>query len=306
MHILLTGATGLLGSAFARAAERRGHRVTGIVHTTPPTEDVPLDRSVTGDLTDANWVLQQVLDLFPEVIVNAAAISRPAACETAPEASQALNVDLPEQLAQLAHHLSARFLHISTDMVFDGERGDYSPDDTPAPNCLYGWQKLKAENATIERAPDFATILRLPILTGNSPGGRRSLHENLFASWSKGENTRLFRDEVRQPCLADNAAEVMVELCERDDTLGIGHWAGAEKLTRWEIGERLVRHFNLPENLIEPASSAEDAAGQRRPANLTFDISGLRSKLKTRPQTFEEQLDTLIIPPAAREWFHAL
>ncbi len=306
MHIFLTGATGLLGSAFARAAKRRGHRVTGVVHRTPLPEDVPLDQCLTGDLTDQSWTLQTVLDLFPDAIVNAAAVAQAADCEANPELSQALNVALPTQLAQLAHHFSAKLLHVSTDMVFDGERGNYSPVDEPAPTCLYGWQKLEAEKAVIQRAPDFATVLRLPLLNGNTANGTRSLHERLFAAWIKGEKPGLYREEMRQPCLVDNAAKVMVELCERNDFLGIRHWAGAEPLSRWEIGQKIVRHFNLPEDLIRPVSRRDDPAAQKRPADLTFDITSLKSKLKTRPQPFEDQLDPLIIPPAAREWYHSL
>ncbi len=306
MHILLTGATGLMGSAFARVAKRRGHRVTGVVHRTQPPADSPLDQVVNGDLTDDTWVLETVLDLFPEAIVNAAAVSEPARCESEPETAQAMNVALPTQLAQLAHHLSARFIHLSTDMVFDGERGDYSPVDAPSPASLYGWQKLESEKAVVQRAPDFATVLRLPLLNGNSPGGRRSLHEKLFAAWSRGETVRLYEDEIRQPCLADNAAEVIMELCERNDFIGLRHWAGAEALSRWEIGRRILEHFNLPDHLIKPASRRDSEAGRRRPARLTFDVTSLRSKLKARAQPFEDQLEPLIIPPDTRAWYHAL
>ncbi len=306
MHIFLTGVAGLAGSAFARAAKRRGHTITGVIHKTPPPDDLPIDNTLEGDLTDRNWVFQTVLDRFPDALVNAAAISEAGECEANPETSQSLNVDLPAHLAQLAHHLSALFLHLSTDMVFDGERGNYSPADSPSPPNLYGWQKTEAEKAVLKQAPSFALVLRLSLLNGNSTTGRRSAHEKLFASWAGGETARLYTDEIRQPCLAENAAEVMVELCERNDLLGIHHWAGAERLSRWDFGRKIVRHFNLPESLIEPASRLDYKQGRQRPANLTFDLSGLRTKLKTRPQTVEEQLESLVVPPPAREWFHSL
>jgi dTDP-4-dehydrorhamnose reductase len=306
MHIFLTGVTGLLGSAFARAAKRRGHTITAVVHTAPLPVGVSVDRIIEGDLTDHKGVLREVLDVFPQALVNTAAISAPADCEANPENAQALNVGLPAQLAQLAHHLSAPLVHVSTDMVFDGERGNYAPTDAPAPANLYGWQKLEAEKAVVKAAPDFATVLRLTLLNGNTPGGRRSVHESLFASWARGEVPKLYTDEIRQPCLADNAAEVLVELCERDGFAGIRHWAGAERLSRWEIGRRILKHFNLPADLIEPVSRRDSPEGRKRPPDLTLDITTLRSKLKTRPQSFDEQLDPLVVPPPARDWYHSL
>ncbi len=306
MHILVTGATGLLGNAFLRAARRRGHTLTALVHRTPLPEATPVDRVLEGDLTDRNWVLREVLDTFPQALVNAAAVSSVAACEAEPERAQALNVEAPALLAQLAHHLSAPLVQVSTDMVFDGERGDYAPTDPPAPANLYGWQKLEAEKAVVKAAPDFATVLRLTLLNGNSPDGRRSLHEKLFGAWSRGEEVRLYTDEIRQPCLADNAAEVLVELCERGDLTGIRHWAGADRLGRWEIGRRILEHFHLPESLIGAVSRRDSPQGRKRPPDLTLDTGTLRSKLKTRPQTFGEQLEALAVPPPAREWYHSL
>ncbi len=306
MHIFLTGITGLTGSAFARAAKRRGHTITAVVHRTPIPDDIAADQILEGDLRNQNWVLQEVLDKFPQVLVNAAAVSSPAACVADPETSQALNVDLPAQLAQLAHHLSARFLHLSSDTVFDGERGNYAPTDEPGPTTLYGWQKLEAEKAVMKNAPDFATVLRLPLLNGNSPAGDRSVHEKLFARWSRGETVRLHEDELRQPCLADNAAEVLVELCEREDFHGIRHWAGAEPVSRWELGQRIIKHFNLPENLVERVSRRDSAEGQNRPADLTLNCTSLKAKLRTQPQSLDEQFAPLIIPHAARKWYHSL
>lgn len=223
MTILLAGASGLVGSAFARAATRRGHRVTGLVGSFPgDIEGLHAQRRI--DLADDAATTSAVLDVFPQAIVNCAAISVPEQCEKQPAVAQALNVRLPATLARLAHHLSARLVHLSSEQVFDGARATpYRANDPVSPINLYGRQKLESERAVHDAAAGFAVTIRAPLLMGNSAAGRRSLHERLLADWAAGKTATLFIDEFRQPCTAENLAEVIVELCERTDVRGVNH-----------------------------------------------------------------------------------
>ena len=99
MRIFLTGASGLVGSAFARASARRGHTVTGIVGNF--SGDVPgLSSRRPLDLTDESVLSSALLDVFPDAIVNCAAVSEPATVDQDPARAQALNVALPAALAR--------------------------------------------------------------------------------------------------------------------------------------------------------------------------------------------------------------
>jgi dTDP-4-dehydrorhamnose reductase len=309
MRIFLTGASGLVGAAFARAAARRGHEVLGIVGRHPGAlEGVASQRAL--DLTDAGALAAAVLDAFPEAIVNCAAISEMAACDADPARADALNVALPAQLAQLAHHVSARLVHISSEQVFDGaQTRPYRISDPVNPINLYGRQKLAGERAVLAAAAEFAAVVRAPLLMGDSPGGRRGLHERLMLGWAGGRTARLYTDELRQPCTAENLAEVLLELAERGDLRGVFHWAGAELVSRHELGRRIRGHFKLPDGRapIEAVTRADtpDAAAQRQPC-LALDLAPLAGRLKTRPQTLAEQLAGLKVPPPCREWYLAL
>lgn len=305
MVVYLTGATGLAGAAIAEAFARRGHKVIGVAFESESTSPAVAEW-LRFDLGDEDQVIHSLLDRFPEVIVNAAAISSPAACDENPEKSRKLNVQLPIALARIAHHLSARLIHLSTDMVFDGKSGHYAPDSPTAPTSLYGRQKLEAEREILSRAPEFGTIIRTTLLMGDSPGGRRSVHEKLFEKWASGEKARLFDDELRQPCLAENLAEVVLEIAERNDLFGIFHWAGADELSRFEIGKRILEYFKLPPDLIERTSLRDDPEFADRPANLTLDTSALSGKLKTQLLPFEEQLKRLKVPVPFRSWYNSL
>lgn len=307
MKILLTGASGLVGAAFAESASRRGHHVVGVVGRA--AFSIPgLAEKRSLDLSDPAAVTSLALEVFPDAIVNCAAVSESAQCEADPARSQQLNVVLPATLARLAHHLSARVVHVSTEQVFDGEAPPYTVKSPTRPRSLYGRQKLESEKQVHAAAPEFAVTLRAPLLTGNSPSGLRSLHERLFADWAAGKTPKLYRDEIRQPCTASNLAEAMCELCERHDFRGVFHWAGAEALSRAEMGKRIRARFKLaPEAApIAELSRAEDPAGLRRPADLSLDSKPLAGALKTPLETFDAQLDQLIVPPPVRAWFMAL
>jgi len=300
MRIIITGASGLAGNAFLQEAARRRHEVIAV----SGSREANLPPGVRGgqiDLSETAEIEGLVLEEFPDIIVNCAAVSSPAAVEAQPELAEKVNVAAPRHLAMLANHLSARFYQISTDMVFDGVDGPFRSTDTPNPRDLYGQLKLLAERETLKFGKEFATVLRVGIITGNSPGGERSLHERLFKQWAEGKTTPLFTNEIRQPLAVENLAEALAELCERPSLHGIFHWAGVDRLSRYEIGQRILRRFGLPENLIEPVKAGDD-----RPLDLRLELQPLLSKLRTPPMRFEDQLSRMQVPPLCRAWFAAM
>lgn len=293
MKILLTGASGLLGNACAEVAVRRGHTVVALSSNRKATAD-GIARNVQIDARELEPITELILELWPDVIINCAAISSPADVDANPELAEKINVALPRHLSQLSTHLNARFLHVSTDMVFDGQsETPYSSTDTPNPTNLYGQTKLMAEREILEHNSEDPVVLRIPILTGNSPYRRRSVHEKLLGAIARGEKPKLFSDEIRQPCSASNVAEVLIELSERRDLHGIFHWAGKDVMSRFEMAQRILRHFGLPLDSVQSVSKNDDKQFAGRPTNLTFDLHPIVSKLKTKPVTFAEQLDEL-------------
>jgi dTDP-4-dehydrorhamnose reductase len=306
MRIFLTGASGLVGAAFARAAARQGHAVTGIVGSF--TGELPglLSRR-TVNLGDEAALTAVLLEVLPDAIVNCAAVSEPAAVEQDPTLSQALNVALPTALARFAKRQKTRFIHISSEQAFDGARTTpYTITDATSPINLYGRQKVASEQAVHTIAAEFTATVRAPLLMGNSPSGKRSTHERMFTDWAAGKTALLFSDEFRQPCTADNLAAVLLELCERRDVLGLLQWAGAELLSRHALGLALREHFKLtPERapITAVTRTEKPEAARTRQAHLALDLNPLTSILKTRPQTLAEQLAELCVPPAWRAWY---
>ncbi|WP_309387539.1 dTDP-4-dehydrorhamnose reductase family protein [Cerasicoccus frondis] len=300
MKIIVTGASGLTGAAFLREAARRKHDIIAVSNT----REAPLPPKTVGrqmDLSSLVEIEALILEEFPDIIVNCAAISNPASVDANPELAEKINVALPRHLAMLSNHLSARFYHLSTDMVFDGMEGPYRTTDAPSPRNLYGQTKLLAEREVLKFGKEFATVLRIAILTGNSPGGARSVHEKLFQQWAEGKRTPLFTNEIRQPLSVDNLADVLAELCERPNLHGIFHWAGPDEISRYEMGKRILERFGLPEDLIEPVEAPAD-----RPLDLRLNLHPLASKLRTPSRCYDQQVADMEVPPLCRAWHAAM
>jgi dTDP-4-dehydrorhamnose reductase len=298
MKILLTGASGLVGGTFARLAAAAGHIVIGTVGRWP-TPLTGLVRQITLDLQDGPTVDALVRTERPDCIVNAAAISEPAECEAKPDLAWRLNVALPGHLARAARETDARLIHLSTEQVFDGTHPPYAVGDIRRAINLYARHKVEAEDVVLAAAPERTVVLRLPLLMGNSPGGHRSVHERLLMLWASGKPAKLYLDEIRQTCTADSVARAMVEICARPRLHGPLHWAGAEPVSRLEIGRRVREHFGLTEArapIIAVARQDDPATAASRQADLSLDLQPLAGLLSTRPQTFDEALAELKLP----------
>jgi dTDP-4-dehydrorhamnose reductase len=303
MRLVVIGASGLLGREVVRAAVRRGHAVLAVGSTRPPSvpPGVETARLAAGDLAGAERL---VLDRFPDGVINAAALSDVGVCERELGLARQANIELPGRLAQLANHVGARFIHLSTDMVFDGTRGPYRSTDTPAPLNVYARTKLEGEEAVMAAGRHGACVVRSTPILGNTPGGDRTPHERLFLDWKAGKVARLFTEEVRQPVSSPNLAEVCVELAERGNLSGIFHWGGSEAVTRLELGERIARRFGLdPAGLVQGVSYADVPGLPARPRDLSVELHPLAGKLRTRPQRLDEILDGLEVPRGCEDWW---
>jgi dTDP-4-dehydrorhamnose reductase len=305
MRLLVLGASGLLGREVVRAAVRRGHRVVALGGSREPSAPPGTEtgRLAHGDLAAMErWVL----DRFPEGVINASAMADVGACERDPEGARLANATLPGRLAQLAHHVGARLVHVSTDMVFDGSRAPYRSTDPAAPVNAYGRTKLEGEVAVMEAGGHGACVVRSTPILGNTPEGDRTVHERLFLDWRAGKVAGLFAEEVRQPVSVTNLADACVELAERDNLSGIFHWGGRDALTRHEMGVRIARRFGLdPEGLVRPVSYADIPNLPPRPRDLSVELRPLEGKLRTQPAGFEEILAELEVPRGCEDWWRA-
>ena len=302
MKVALFGASGLLGWSIYQELKRRGFKTCPYFKESKP--DVSFAELRVLNLSDDSKVTRELLDLWPDAIINCAAISSPDTVNQDPVTAKRINVDAAERLAEISSHLGARFIHISSDMVFEGRQQPYRSTDIPNPLSEYGLQKLESEKKVLSAIGENFVILRITLINGNSPKANRSPHERILESIRKKSPINLFDDEFRQPCSADNVASVVVELLERPNLNGLFHWAGSEIISRYELGLRILERFGFSSNFITKDSLKESLLKVgRRPAKLTFELSPLAGKIKTKPESVAEQLEGLKVPNNLFKWY---
>jgi dTDP-4-dehydrorhamnose reductase len=195
-----------------------------------------------------------------------------------------INAGVTQQLAELCS--AARLVFFSTDLVFDGQRGNYREDDPPNPLMVYAETKVEAER--IVRANPRHLVVRTSLNFGHSPTGDRAFNEEMLQAWRAGQTLRLFVDEFRAPIAAVETAKAVLDLTAAGCT-GIFHVAGSEGLSRWQIGQLLAARYPEVHPKLEPAS-AKEFSGTPRPPDVTLNCAKAETVLGRRLPSFSEWL----------------
>jgi dTDP-4-dehydrorhamnose reductase len=245
-RLLVTGGNGSLGRRVMLRAAAAGWEATGTYLSAPAAT-----ATVRLDIRDAAQVRQVVARLRPDAIVHAAA-------------GRDRN-DWPATADGAAHVALAaagiRLVHVSSDAIFSGRLGEYDEEALPDPVYAYGAAKAAAETAV--RAIDpAAAIVRTSLIMGDGRGAHELLTHDLIAGRVCGA---LFTDEIRKPVHVDDLADALLELAA-GDYAGVLNVAGADAVSRYELGVLVARRDGLDPAAIPAASLA--ALGLSRPADL--------------------------------------
>ncbi|MBI3160580.1 MAG: SDR family oxidoreductase [Chloroflexi bacterium] len=273
-RVLITGASGLLGLNLAIEAQRAGHTVFGVTGS----RQVALEgvRMMQADLLDGTARARMWEAAAPEWVVHCAALADLEACEREPERAQALNADLPGTLAAEAKAAGARFVHISTDAVFDGERGDYTEEDAPNPLSVYAETKLAGEGAVASANP--AALVARVNLFGWSLSGQRSLGEFFVNGLRAGAPLKGFTDVYFSPLLVNDLAGLLFQMFEKD-LHGLYHVLSRDSMSKYAFGVRIAELFGYDPAVIAPISVKDAGLAARRSPNLTLKTDKLAAAL---------------------------
>ncbi|MBG0770641.1 MAG: SDR family oxidoreductase [Anaerolineaceae bacterium] len=274
MRLLVTGASGLLGLNLSLVAARQGMAVTGLVNSRS-LQGVPFEvRQVNLLETDA--AIQVIEASRPDAIIHCAAIASINAAEQQPELTHRLNAEVPGRLAAAARGWGVPFVHISSDAVFDGAKGDFTEADPTGPLSLYGRAKLAGEQAVSAANPD--AIIARTVFYGWSLSGKRSLAEFFFNQLRAGEPMKGFTDLVFCPLYVEDLAQALLEMIEKGLS-GVYHVVASDHLSKYDFGVRIARKFGLNSDLIEPVQAGNVDRGATRSLNLTLNTDKLQKAL---------------------------
>jgi len=233
------------------------------------------------DLENGQGVDALFKEIRPQVVIHTAALNPGKG-----EAFREVNTEGTKRIAQAAKGFGCRLIHVSTDMVFDGEKGNYKEEDPVCPLTEYGRSKAMAEEAVLE-AQGQSVIVRTSLVYGWKPTLSNSgqwILDNLAA----GKPVRLFTDERRCPIWVETLAEALLEVSHLS-IAGILHVAGAQILSRYEFGVRLLTPYGIDLSQIETANSRD--MGVKRPPECTLDSSRAKKLLRTPLPGMDEVLE---------------
>jgi dTDP-4-dehydrorhamnose reductase len=283
MKIFITGGSGLMGSKVAEVALARGDQVfSGYVHNEPQC-----GRAIRFDLMDERGIYDLVDRLRPDVIIHSAALTDVDRCERERELAYKMNVEGTRAISKAAEKAGAFLVYISTDYVFDGERGSYREDDKTNPVSYYGQSKLLGEEFC------RGCIARTCVIYGSRPAsGKVNFALWLIESLKSGKQVRVVTDQFITPTLNTNLAQMVLEVADRRLS-GVYHLAGATRISRCDFAREVARVFDLDSDLIIPSRMADLKWDAKRPKDSSLDTSKAARVLMEKPYSLEKALKAL-------------
>lgn len=271
MRVLLTGASGFVGQALLRRCPESVDEVVCIGRQSP-FSNIALSRYakrqfILADLLQAD-LSSVIADVAPDLILNVAAIARPDDCDSDPVESYRLNVDVPVALAQEAALRSIRFVHLSTDWVFNGQETEYRESSPVTPVTEYGRQKAKSEQR-VREACNTALICRLPLMFGASAAGQPTAIDDLLEHARLRRVYQAFSDEVRAPAWVDAVAEGIWAAIEAKFT-GILHLGGPEACDRFQYCRYLMHALAVDDGFLKSSTRVALGLNDTRPERLVM------------------------------------
>ncbi|MCP8322087.1 MAG: dTDP-4-dehydrorhamnose reductase [archaeon] len=286
MRILVTGASGLLGHKVAQLALGKGHEICTIYKE----HEINLGFPIRLDLTDREKVLQIIPQYKLDAIIHTAAYTNVDDCEVNRDLAWKVNVEAVKYIAIASASINSHLTYVSTDYVFDGEKGFYVEDDDPNPINYYGYTKLKGEEFVRQHAKEWC-IARPSVVYGWGQAHKQNFATWLLSNLNQKKEVRVLTDQYVSPTLNTNLAEMLVEIAERK-IIGILHTAGGTRINRYEFALRLAEIFNLNKDLIKPAKMDEMLWKAQRPQDSSLNVSKALALLNQKPQELSQALQS--------------
>lgn len=243
----------MLGRAVVREARSRGFAALGLSHA-------------QADVADAGRVAYWMGTFRPQQVINCAALTKVDDCESRRDEAMAVNGRAAGAMSALARRAGARFAHLSTDYVFDGEASTPIPEDAPtAPLSVYGESKLLGEREALEH--EGTLVVRTSLVFG--PGG-----ENFVATIARllraGRPLRVVDDQVSCPTYTRFLARALLDLAAARAE-GVVHYCNPGSVSRFGLAQAIAAAV-APAVPVEPAKTAEFPRPARRPAYSVLDV----------------------------------
>jgi dTDP-4-dehydrorhamnose reductase len=292
--LLITGANGLLGQKIVKRCLK--HNIPFLASSLGSNRNTscPDEFYQTLDICSKEEIGTLFTNNSFHSVIHTAALTNVDYCELHPNECQEVNVNATKKLFEFAYKNNIHFQLLSTDFVFDGEKGNYSEIDSVNPLSIYAESKVNAENILIQSEYENWSIARTIIVYGTA----HALSRSNLVLWAiealpENEPMRLVNDQFRAPTWADDLAYGCVEIIKRNKK-GIYHLAGPKVRSVEEIVREVAIELQINSPLIEIISSTTLSQPAKRPPRTGFNLEKAIRELDYDPKDIREAVQELI------------
>lgn len=228
------------------------------------------------NLTDEELLKNTLESIKPDAIIHLAAISDTNYCEANVEMAKEVNILASINLASYAADRSIPFIFTSTDLVFDGKKGNYDEKDNTNPLNEYGKQKAFAEKGILSINKN-ACVLRMPLMFGYAGYYSQSFLQPFIQNIKNNKEQMLFTDEYRSILDGKSAAKGIL-LALDNGWKGIYHLGGNEKISRYDFGLKVCEKYSLDKQLLIPTLQKKLKLTAARPADVSLYSNKAKSE----------------------------
>ena len=279
--IFITGSAGQLGQAFIKLFKSR-YEIISTSRSTYNKTDYFLD------ITDPILTKDLIATISPDIIINLAALTDVDLCEKKPELANSINF---HGVQNLVNAFNGPIIHLSTDYVFDGAKGQYSEEDATNPINEYGRTKLEGEQYLAKNSND-SLIIRTNVLYDYANNSNASFLKWIVHSLNDEKVINVVDDQINNPTWTMSLA-IVIDRAIQIELNGFIHWGDADWISRYEFALKIAESFNLKKDLIEPIKTAELKQTAIRPLKGGLSTIYAEKILNLEPPKIEHCLNQL-------------
>lgn len=290
--ILVTGSNGLLGQKIIyKLKKNEGIELMAVNRGANKINDKTGYRYTSLDITDQMQVNELISSFRPDAMIHSAAMTNVDACELKKDECWKTNVDAVQYLIEAIKKLNnnCHLIHLSTDFIFDGQKGNYKEEDEPAPLSYYAKSKAESENIVMQSGLRWSIVRTILIYGVIDDRSRSNIVLWVKNSLEQGNEIKVINDQFRSPTLAEDLAEGCIAIAQKGAE-GIFHISGEEYFSIDQIVKKIISFFNLDKTKVTYVTSEELKQPARRPPKTGFDITKAKRVLGYEPHTFDEGL----------------
>ena len=282
MKLLVLGGSGLIGNALLKNSKNEFDILTTFHKNPISIKNVrSFQYSFPNDLNNLRELLEKEK---PDVLINTMGYSNIDFCELNKSDTEMLHVEVTEKICKLCENIGTKQIFLSSDYVFDGEKGNYSEDDVPNPVNYYGLSKLKAEQLILKNP--INTIIRTSVIYDWDYRAR--FFNSVIKNLQNNQEVNATTDVYNSVTFLDNLVESIFKVITLNQN-GIFHVVDSACVNRFEFAEMIAKIFRLDKNLIKTVSVQDEPKNiAKRPKNACLNNSKAKKELGLNFNTIEE------------------